>query len=297
VEVPATALQLGSRQTCVFLRNSTLRAVLYGDVRAELDSGKDVVHVSIYPGMKKVTPNAAKGSIPYETFFSKDALEAIRAYVAEFNQTHQGRPLHDDEPLFQGQIRGRPIKARTLQVIVKSAARRAGLPRWKDVYPHCLRKSFENAIRNSGMDSKDQIFLEGHVLPGSEDTYYDKTRIEEFRQKYRKVMFLPSILPGEEARKQSILDTLKLLSGLGVTPELTDAIRNEVEQAPAQEAQSITEKVIKYISDAGRPVDQDELKKFFKESGSSKLAKRLRKRGLIANVPPFKYRLTAIKPK
>ena len=37
--------------------------------RAELDAGNDVVHVAVYPEMKKVTPNAAKGSIPYESFF------------------------------------------------------------------------------------------------------------------------------------------------------------------------------------------------------------------------------------
>jgi len=265
------------------LRNSTLRAILYRDVKAELDSGNDVVHVSVYPEMKKVTPNAAKGSIPYESFFSKEAVDAIKAYLAEFAQKHKDASLRDDEPLFQGQIRGRPIKARTLQVVVKGAARRAGLQRWKDVYPHCLRKAFENAIRNSGMDSKDQIFLEGHVLPGSEDAYYDKTRIEEFRQKYRKVMFLPAIQSGEEARKQSILDTLRLLSGLGVTPELTDAIRREVELAPAQEAQTITEKVIKYLTDAGRPVSLEELQALFSESeGEGRLAKALEKKDKLA---------------
>lgn len=278
------------------LRNSTLRAVLYRDVRAELDAGNDVVHVAVYPEMKKVTPDAAKGSIPYESFFSKDAAEAIRAYVAEFAAKHKDAPLRDDEPLFQGQIRGRPIKARTLQVVVKGAARRAGLQRWKDVYPHCLRKAFENAIRNSGMDSKDQIFLEGHVLPGSEDPYYDKTRIEEFRQKYRKVIFLPSIQSGEEARKQSILDTLKLLSGLGVTPELTDAIRKEVERAPPAEAQSLTDRIMKYISEAGRPVDPEELAELIPKelrTGTGALAERLIKTGRVV-VRPGKYSL--VKP-
>jgi integrase/ribosomal protein L40E len=283
------------------LRNSTLRAVLYGDIKAELDAGKETVHVPVYVEMKRVTPNAAKNSLPYTTFFSKDTVEAIKAYLSEFNRKNQNDPLRADEPLFQGQVRGRPIKARTLQVIVKNAARKGGIGQWKYVTPHALRKAFENAIRNSGLDYKDQLFLEGHLLPGSEDAYFDKTRVEEFRQKHANVVFLPTALSGDQVRRQAILDNLRLLSTFGVQPELTEAIRRTVEQAPPEKAQTISDRIMEYVSEAGgRPVSVKEIRAFIgppttgekKESKGMKEA--LKKKGKLAEVSPFEYQVSAV---
>jgi hypothetical protein len=59
------------------------------------------------------------------------------------------------------------------------------------VHPHCLRKAFETALRDNGLDPKDQEFLMGHILPESQDTYYDKTKISELREKYAKIVFFP----------------------------------------------------------------------------------------------------------
>ncbi|MCS4538213.1 MAG: hypothetical protein HYY67_05095 [Thaumarchaeota archaeon] len=41
-----------------------------------------------------------------------------------------------------------------------------------DVYPHCLRKTFEDCIKRARLDHEDQEFLKGHLLGGSQDNYY-----------------------------------------------------------------------------------------------------------------------------
>jgi len=131
-----------------------------------------------------------------------------------------GRPFPQEWPLFLGQkMQGRPLKKSSLGDMVKRLAKNAGIERWRDVYPHCLRKAFENAVRNSGLDWKDQEILMGHVLLGSMDTYLDKTRIEEFREKFRKVRFFPE---GTVTRNE-MLDAMRreILALAGYTEEET----------------------------------------------------------------------------
>ena len=83
---------------------------------------------------------------------------------------------------------------------------------WEYMTPHSLRKAFERAVRNSGLDTKDQEFLMGHILPGSQDTYYDKTKVEDLRRKYAQVNFFPErVYSDEDFRKRQVLDTAKLL--------------------------------------------------------------------------------------
>jgi hypothetical protein len=102
------------------------------------------------------------------------------------------------------------VKKRSLDELVKRAAKNAGIPKWKDVYPHCLRKAFESALRNAGLDLKDQEFLMGHILPGTMDTYYDKTKVEQLRPKYAKVNFFPEHGLSEDARKKQMLDAARI---------------------------------------------------------------------------------------
>ena len=198
------------------LRNSTLRALRYGDVREELESGMSVVKIPVYPEMKQVDPAACKGNIPYFTFMSPEAVEAVKKYLDERRRVYGHIP--DNAPLFHSEDRKvrkelrnlTPLTKDSLAKIVKAAARRAGIPKWKDVYPHCLRKAFESALRNSGMDPDDREFLMGHILPGSRDAYYDRSKVEELRAKYARVSFFPH-RQTEELRKRQIIDMAKLL--------------------------------------------------------------------------------------
>ena len=199
------------------LRNSTLRAILYQDVNDDFENGQDILMVPVYAEMKKVVNGACKGNIPYYTFFSQETCEAIRQYF-EKRKKNFGN-IGYDEPLFSSSGRNlvpelrrkTPVMKKTLEIMVKRAARDAGVKKWKFVSPHCLRKAFESALRNSGMDTKDQEFLMGHILPGSQDTYYDKTKIEDLRRKYAQVEFFPQKnYTSEELRKKQVLDTARL---------------------------------------------------------------------------------------
>jgi site-specific recombinase XerD len=200
------------------LRNSTLRALLYRDVKEELEKGMEVVKLPVYPEMKRVDVGACKGNIPYYTFISKEATEALREYLDERKRVHGS--IENEEPLFASEsknvplvIRRRtPVMKKSLEAIVKRAARKAGIKRWREVYPHCLRKAFESALRNAGLDLKDQEFLMGHILPGTQDPYYDYTKVEGLRKKYMQVNFFPQrAYPTEELRKKQVLDTARLL--------------------------------------------------------------------------------------
>lgn len=51
----------------------------------------------------------------------------------------------------------------------------------------------------------------GHILPGSQDAYYDHTKIEDLRRKYSKIEFFPHRSSSVEVfRKKQLLDTARL---------------------------------------------------------------------------------------
>ena len=79
-------------------------------------------------------------------------------------------------------------------------------------------KSFENAVRNGGLDVKDQEYLMGHILPGSQAAYMDKTRIEEFRVKHERIKFFQPSDP-EGIRREAAKDQLKMLEALNILPK------------------------------------------------------------------------------
>jgi len=91
-------------------------------------------------------------------------------------------------------------------LIVKRAARLAGIREWKHVTSHCLRKAFESVLRSptvdgGRMDKGTQEFLIGHILPGTQDAYYDKTDIEFHRSEYAKLDFSRGGIPAKAVDK------------------------------------------------------------------------------------------------
>jgi integrase len=200
------------------MQNSTVRALRYGDVRGELEANVAPLLVRVYPEMKEVVPEACKNKVPYVVFMPKETVEAVRAYLGE-REARLG-PLDDEQILFCSDDRQvpkerrpyTPLETTSLVRFVREAARVAKVEGYRHVTPHCLRKAFERAVRNSGLDTKDQEFFMGHVLPGSQDAYYDKTKVEEMRAKYARIEFFPHRrAPTEELRRRQVLDTVKLL--------------------------------------------------------------------------------------
>jgi hypothetical protein len=176
--------------------------------------------IDIKPDILKARVHiAAKGRIPYYTFISKEAVEALLCYFNKRKRYYGD--IGEDEPVFipeaksgrTEQKRERYITEVKVERVVQQAAYNCGrIKNWHLVHPHCLRKAFETALRDNGLDPKDQEFLMGHILPGSQDTYYDKTKISELREKYAKIVFFPQKrFQAEELRKKQIIDTAKLL--------------------------------------------------------------------------------------
>ncbi len=182
------------------IRTSTLRASLIRDVQDELSKGLSNILIPIYPEMKLVDPYACKGNVPYFIFACDEATEAIRLYLRERIQKYG--PLLGHEPLFSSeynqiskdQRKSKILSARLAENIVKDAAQCAGLQKAENVTPYCLRKAFETVLYSElvgggRLSEKIQEFFIGHILPGSEDTYFDRTKVESLRAEYSKLNF------------------------------------------------------------------------------------------------------------
>lgn len=145
--------------------------------------------------MKQRVPGACKGLIPYYTFICHEACEALRSYLREKKGKYG--PIGLDDPFFhsewtlwsRNERTHMRLNRRTVGLIVRKAARFAGIKEWRHIIPHCLRKAFESVFRSSTtdgerLDKETQEFFMGHILPGTQDVYYDKTKVEFHRNEY-----------------------------------------------------------------------------------------------------------------
>ena len=188
-------------------RVSTLAALNYGDISNDLENDESIIMVPVYPEMKLRVPDAAKGSVPYYSFISSEAGRALRVYLRE--REEQFGPIIVDDPLFhsywhlyrRGDRSSWRLGRWGIGLVVKRAAKLAGLKEWASVSPHCLRKAFESVLRSNTvdggrMDTATQQILFGHVLPGSQDVYYDRRDVEFHRSEYGKLDFSVGLVLG-----------------------------------------------------------------------------------------------------
>jgi integrase len=131
------------------IRQSTMRALRYKDIKAEYESGTVPLKIPVYPEMKEVVPQACKGNIPYYTFITQEAYDALKTYLDWLEDN--GCKIGDEDFVFNGWWRNRflreartPLSRASVDALVKLAAKRAGIERWKDVHPHCLRACLES---------------------------------------------------------------------------------------------------------------------------------------------------------
>lgn len=182
------------------LRNSTLRSIRYKDIKTELAKNQTNLLIPIYPEMKQVDPNACKGGFPYYTFTSDEATQAIKLCINE-REDRYGK-FEDDEPLFctsynqitRDERKKRPPTSRELQLVTRSTAKKAGIADWQAVHPHCLRKAYETVLHSQLIDGanlnvKVGEFFMGHKLPGSQDPYFDRSKIEHMKMQYQRLKF------------------------------------------------------------------------------------------------------------
>jgi len=181
------------------LRNSTVRALRYGDIKEELEKGVKNLCIKVYPDMKKIVPGACKGNITYYTFTIERVTQYLKLYVEE--KKREFGELRDDDLLFNSEWsrlpkeerRKKPLSEAMLLKIVKNAAKEAGLEEEKcnKITFHSLRKTFQAFLRNQPahlkLDYRDEEFLMGHVIGGSAEYYY-RPKIEELRRKFSKMV-------------------------------------------------------------------------------------------------------------
>jgi len=238
----APNLKAGAAILCLAtsgLRNATLRALTYGDVKAELEEGKETVFVPVYPEMKKRVPNACKNNIPYYTFFAPVAVRRLKSYLEQRRERQDGI-IEDNEILFctdDKKVKDRrysPLTKNYLTRILKQSARNAGITQWNDIDAHSLRKTFEEVldkplIDGMRLDIKVREFLMGHILTGSQDPYFgsgvkvqgsaisfNKIKVEEMRKDYSKLTFEPKpVFKKEEAVLEAIR---KFAEAFGIDP-------------------------------------------------------------------------------
>lgn len=111
----------------------------------------------------------------------------VTAYLGLVPSLHQSGAVR-----LTGHMTG--VGDRLLRRNMVEGARRAGTKQWKAVHPHCLRKTFEFILRDARkdgtrMDVKTQEFFMGHILPGSQDAYYDSTKVDWMRQEFLQLSF------------------------------------------------------------------------------------------------------------
>jgi integrase len=185
------------------LRNSTLRALRYVDLKNQLESEVENeetwLKIEVYPEMKEYVAEACKNNIPYYTFIFPDGVLAIKQWL-EYRKIRIGT-IQDNDPVFCSLDRAqtipngkRFISKNQVAKSVKSAARRAGIKQWNDVHPHCVRKTFESVTREARSDGsrlgvKEAEFLMGHILPGAEDAHFDKTKTGSMKREFQLLNF------------------------------------------------------------------------------------------------------------
>ena len=181
-------------------RSSALRAIRIDDVLFELEQGQRVVCIGIDATWNDRIPGACKNCIPYYTFMHEVATHAVHSMLRE-REDYFGS-YSSDEPLFVSKYNQLPLSrrrlkaltSRELQIIMHKAAHAADISEWQNVHVHTMRKVFESVLRaplvdGSAMDSKDQEFLMGHLLRGSQENYYDRSKKERMRELCSKLVF------------------------------------------------------------------------------------------------------------
>jgi len=230
-EVHAMADAAGSRRDRAIIfthwssgvRVSTLCALNYEDIQTELENDDPYIMIPVYPAMKRRVSDSCKGGIAYYTFCCPEAGRALRTYLKD--REEKFGPVALDDPLFHSdwtlwtrtERPSRRLGRRAVGLIVKKAAKLAGLSKWKNVTCHCLRKSFQSVLRSptvdgGRMDKGTQEFLMGHILPGTQDPYYDRTKVSFHRTEYSKLDFSREGMRAKEVDK--LIDVSELESYL-----------------------------------------------------------------------------------
>lgn len=159
------------------LRNSTLRNLKVGHVKARLLKNEVPLKIDVTPDIDKSVLKEQ-----YYTFIDNDAVDALCRYL----RTRDGiENLDESEPLFLANLaQKRKMSDMALGRAIKRAAKRARLDP-KRIWAHCLRAAFYNMLVGK-VDDVEREFMFGHVM-GVRSHYFAPQWIQKLRSAYSSV--------------------------------------------------------------------------------------------------------------
>jgi len=177
---------------------STLCSLNYEDIAQAVETGEHPFKLNVF---------RKKGDVEYYTFLGKDAVEALRAYVAD--RRARGTEWNLESPLFtksRHQTDER-ITPNLIQNMMKEVAVSAGFVKknnGKDfniLGSHALRESFSSIMVNSGVPKPIVDFWLGHKR-GKLDDAYMQVQETQVREMYAKREHLLNIYDSTESDEE-----------------------------------------------------------------------------------------------
>lgn len=209
---------------------STLCSLNYGDVKEGLEKDEHPL---------KIEPMRVKTGVEFYTFVGKDAIDALKAYLADMKSrdivvTNQktkkpiidletGKPkvvkfeFTDKTPLFLQERGKERLKPHNIQMMMKDLAVRSGFVTegnngnsFNPLGTHSLRKSFGSLMINSGVPDTIVDFWLGHEI-GDMAKAYKETQVESLRQMYleREHLLSVSVSKGEDEKTKAEVKEVK----------------------------------------------------------------------------------------
>ena len=145
----------------------------------------------------KLELSRGKTGVEYYTFIGKDAVEALKAYLADMKA--RDIQLRNDKPLFL-QERGKGcLKTHNVQSMMRHVAFKSSFideenngKAFNPLGPHAIRESFGGIMTNSGVPDTIVDFWLGHSIGEMAEAYKDP-QYESLRQMYLEREHLLSI--------------------------------------------------------------------------------------------------------
>lgn len=157
----------------------------------------------------------------YYSFLQGEAVEALKAYCD--NQTK-----NDEDPLFISQL-GNRLSRQGVWETLKRCVEKAGLDP-ENMWTHTVRRAFRDVLRHSDVKHEFQEVLMGHVLPGSEENYFSRTRVKDVEAEYMKIDFSREIARSqiEELKRSQKREIEKLQNRIGELEEKNLALKERL---------------------------------------------------------------------
>jgi integrase len=162
--------------------------VTYGQVAEQLKAGALPIHLSVLRQKTKVR---------YDTFFGKEAAEALKEYLAS-------------KPGIDGSDRLFPLCDRAVNRVLERASLKVGLS--PPLSAHCLRKFFVTQLKMAGCNESLVEYWVGHQLAGSKEAYFIPS-VESQREVYRKYEASLSIGSEEKPSVDELRDMMSRFGG------------------------------------------------------------------------------------